>query len=89
MPAVSDLNAKIANLSTTDERPRRTSGAARGRGRGGHRGGGSFAPSNAKVDVPAADFDFESANKKFNKEDFGLSKDIGNIFFSFMKLLIF
>src|SRR5205085_1820030 len=41
---------------------------------GGHRGRGNFRASGShhaprKVEVPTTDFDFESANAKFNKQD--------------------
>ena len=66
--AVDNLTRKVNEMRTTEpvRAPRQpgTNGfAARGRGRGGR------APGPAKVDVPAADFDFESANAKFNKQD--------------------
>lgn len=45
-----------------------------GRGRGGFRGrgafrGGSGGQSTKKMEIPKDDYDFESANAKFNKED--------------------
>lgn len=40
------------------------------RGRGGYRGGRSYPEQNSrKVEVPATDYDFASANAKFNKQD--------------------
>ena len=42
----------------------------RGVGRGNHRGGRNHSSQQSnKVDVPATDYDFESANAKFNKQD--------------------
>ncbi|OAP57681.1 hypothetical protein AYL99_08419 [Fonsecaea erecta] len=66
--AVDALTKKVAEMST----PTTSNGTARG-GRGGfrggrgsnfHRGGGQ-----KKMEIPKSDFDFESANAKFNKED--------------------
>ncbi|KAG8623877.1 hypothetical protein KVT40_008853 [Elsinoe batatas] len=62
------LAQKISNLSTSDSRGRggqRGVGAPRG-GRGPRRGGG--APRHG-IEVPTSDFDFESSNAKFNKQD--------------------
>lgn len=42
--------------------------SGRGRGRGVPRGGRRDAPSQP-IDVPKEDYDFEGANKKFNKQD--------------------
>ncbi|ESZ90990.1 hypothetical protein SBOR_8624 [Sclerotinia borealis F-4128] len=66
--AVDNLTRKVNEMRTTEpvRAPRQpgTNGfAARGRGRGGR------ALGPAKVDVPSTDFDFESANAKFNKQD--------------------
>lgn len=66
--AVDNLTRKVNELRTTEpvrapRQPGPNGFAARGRGRGGR------APGPAKVDVPATDFDFESANAKFNKGD--------------------
>ncbi|KAL4809395.1 Scd6-like Sm domain-containing protein [Aspergillus unguis] len=43
-------------------------GGQHSRGRGGHRGH-SQAQANKKVEVPQTDYDFETANAKFNKQD--------------------
>ncbi|KAI1343827.1 Scd6-like Sm domain-containing protein [Xylariaceae sp. FL0016] len=57
--AMDNLTKKVNEMRVNAVRP--VSG--RGRGRGG-RGG-----TQAKVDVPEADFDFETSNAKFNKHD--------------------
>lgn len=60
------LTQKVSEMSTTN-------GASRGRG--GHRGRGDHPRGRAggqaghKIEIPKSDYDFESANKKFNKED--------------------
>ncbi|KAJ1960852.1 hypothetical protein H4R35_007510, partial [Dimargaris xerosporica] len=41
----------------------------RGRGRGYRRRPSGYRYSNQRVSVPKSDFDFESANAKFNKDD--------------------
>jgi protein LSM14 len=56
---VDNLTHKLNEMRTNDGARGRGRGGARGRGRGGYQ----------KVEIPATDFDFESANKKFNKED--------------------
>ncbi|OAX80385.1 hypothetical protein ACJ72_05285 [Emergomyces africanus] len=50
-----------------DRAPRGAHQNTRG-GRGGHRGGHHH-PQPKKVEVPTTDYDFESANAKFNKQD--------------------
>ena len=68
-PAMENLTKKV-NEMRTNEPHRSTRPPAGGhqssgnRGRGGHRGG-----RGGKIDVPKADYDFESANAKFNKQD--------------------
>lgn len=65
--SVDSLAQKIGNMSTSDSRGRggqRGSAPVRG-GRGPRRGG----PPRHGVEVPTTDFDFESANAKFNKQD--------------------
>lgn len=65
--AVDNLTRKVGEMSTTDT----------GRGRGGQRGvsarGGRGprrgGPPRHGVEVPTTDFDFESSNAKFNKQD--------------------
>lgn len=67
--AIDNLTKKVQDMRTNDStrNPRQpTAGgftAGRGRGRGGPRGGAQ------KVEVPTTDFDFESSNAKFNKQD--------------------
>jgi protein LSM14 len=69
--AVDNLTRKVNEMRTTDpiRAPRHPGGAgfAQNRGRGG-RGGGQSRGATAK-DVPTTDFDFESSNAKFSKED--------------------
>ncbi|PQE29863.1 G2 M phase checkpoint control protein [Rutstroemia sp. NJR-2017a WRK4] len=65
---VDNLTRKVNELRTGDpvrgpRQPGANGFAQRGRGRGGRPSG------PAKVEVPATDFDFESANAKFSKED--------------------
>ena len=67
--SIEHLTKKVNEMRTDAIRTPRNPGASggfergRGRGRGGSRGGSS------KVEVPASDFDFESSNAKFNKQD--------------------
>jgi protein LSM14 len=69
--AVDNLTRKVNEMRTTDpiRAPRHPGGAgfAQNRGRGG-RGGGQARGATQK-DVPTTDFDFESSNAKFSKED--------------------
>ncbi|KIX08999.1 uncharacterized protein Z518_00077 [Rhinocladiella mackenziei CBS 650.93] len=66
--AVDALSKKVADTSMSNT----TNGTARG-GRGGFRGGrgGNYPRGGGqkKMDIPKSDFDFESANAKFSKED--------------------
>lgn len=75
-----NLTKKVNEMRTNDStrHPRQAnSGGYRGRGdntihrgRGGPRGGRThFEHQTRKIDVPATDYDFESANAKFNKQD--------------------
>lgn len=62
--AVDNLTRKVIEMRVSAPRgdaPRGSHHTRGGRGRGGARA--------AKVEVPATDFDFESSNAKFNKED--------------------
>jgi protein LSM14 len=63
--AVDNLTKKVKEMRTNDPArgTRQPGGGHRGRGRGGH------SHEAAKFEVPAADFDFESSNAKFNKQD--------------------
>jgi protein LSM14 len=70
--SVDNLTKKVQEMRTDDHirhgRQQGTGGhvtghRGRGRGRGGHH------QQNRAVDVPTTDYDFESANAKFNKED--------------------
>ena len=69
--AVDNLTRKVNEMRTSEpiRAPRHPGGAgfAQTRGRGG-RGGGQSRGATAK-DVPTTDFDFESSNAKFSKED--------------------
>lgn len=71
--AVDNLTKKIDGLRTSDpiRAPRQPGSAGHGfnqtRGGRGGRGGNRSAP--VPKEVPTTDFDFESANAKFNKED--------------------
>jgi protein LSM14 len=67
--AVDGLAAKVNEMRTSD--PIRTPRQPGGSGFGGQRGRGRGGPRQEarKVDVPTTDFDFESANAKFNKQD--------------------
>ena len=65
--AVDALTHKVVEMSTSATR----NGAARG-GRGtlrGARGNFQRGGGQRKMEIPKSDFDFESANAKFNKED--------------------
>ncbi|RQM04761.1 hypothetical protein DH86_00004058 [Scytalidium sp. 3C] len=66
--AIDNLTQKVNEMRTNDtsRAPRQPgSGGFADRGRGRGRGRGEV----RKVEVPATDFDFESANAKFNKDD--------------------
>ncbi len=64
---VNQLRANEASRAPRPPGPGQTTGH---RGRGGYRGGRSHPEQNArKVEVPATDYDFASANAKFNKQD--------------------
>jgi protein LSM14 len=74
--AVDNLTKKVAEMRADDKvRHSKTPGtggyAARHRGERGERGGLRHFQQHhaAKVEVPQTDFDFESANAKFNKQD--------------------
>lgn len=62
---VDNLTKKAKEMRTSDpvHGTRQPGGGHRGRGRGGH------SQEAAKFEVPATDFDFESSNAKFNKQD--------------------
>ena len=73
--AVENLTNKVNEMRTSNvngtSRQRGTSGYAashRG-GRGGYRGGRHQTDHIKRVEVPTTDFDFASANAKFNKQD--------------------
>ncbi len=67
--AADNLTKKVREMRTND--PIRAPRQPGGGGFGGHRGRGRGGASHekAKFEVPAADFDFESSNAKFNKGD--------------------
>lgn len=64
--AVEQLTQKVSQMRTPSDAT-----APRGRGRGGQRGAnrGNYNQQARKVEVPKDDYDFETANAKFNKED--------------------
>lgn len=68
--AVDNLTEKVSQLTTTPYVP---SAPSAQRGRGTYRGGRGTRTSSGgqrqKMEIPQSDFDFESANAKFNKED--------------------
>ncbi|TLD10940.1 hypothetical protein PgNI_05547 [Pyricularia grisea] len=68
--AVPQATAQPSNGNTMDNLTNKVNemrvNATRGGGRGGRGRGG---PRQAKVEVPDSDFDFASANAKFNKDD--------------------
>ena len=74
---IDNLTSKVNEMRTNDNvhtlRQPGTSNHAptnRGGGRGNHRGGRNHSSQQSnKIEVPATDYDFESANAKFNKED--------------------
>ena len=77
--AIDNLVNKVNEMRADDtQRPARqaghsgyTTGGRGGSGRGGFRGGRPRNESQTKkVEVPKTDYDFASANAKFNKEDF-------------------
>lgn len=74
--AMDNLTNKVNELRTNDNirtsRQPGTGGYAAGNrgGRGGHRGGRPRTESSAKrMEVPKTDYDFATANAKFNKQD--------------------
>lgn len=73
--AMDNLTRKVAEMRTNDDhRPVRQPGTgeyvANQRGRGGNRGGRANGEQpGRKVEVPKTDYDFETANAKFNKQD--------------------
>lgn len=72
---VDNLAKKVNEMRTNDNirtsRQAGSGGNAAGHrgGRGGYRGGRSQDQQNHRVEVPATDYDFVSANAKFNKQD--------------------
>ncbi len=63
--AVDALTRKVNEMRTTDGSVRGARGGSRGQ-RGEYRGRGQH---NRKIEIPKSDYDFESANAKFNKGD--------------------
>lgn len=65
--SIDALAQKVSELGPS------TNGASRGRGgargRGAYPRGGANNQAGRKIEIPKSDYDFESANKKFNKED--------------------
>ncbi|KAL9076060.1 MAG: hypothetical protein Q9157_003788, partial [Trypethelium eluteriae] len=68
--AMQHLAQKVSEMRTDAHarQGRAGFGAPRGRGRGRGRGGHDAGVAR-RIEVPSDDFDFESANKKFNKQD--------------------
>jgi protein LSM14 len=79
---VDNLTKKVNEMRTNDHKARasrqphqagHTAGfdpsQRGGRGRGGSRGGTHHQQQGRKVEVPKTDYDFQSANAKFNKQD--------------------
>lgn len=68
--AMDNLTQKVNQMRMQDGGAAQRGGRARGRGPGAPRGGRRDGPPPQKgVDVPKEDFDFESSNAKFNKQD--------------------
>ncbi|KAI9735131.1 MAG: hypothetical protein M1834_001719 [Cirrosporium novae-zelandiae] len=69
---IDNLTKKVNDLRTSDA-PRGQGRQNGGRYPTGHRGRGNYRGGRQqevrKVEIPATDFDFQSANAKFNKED--------------------
>ncbi|KAF1938850.1 hypothetical protein EJ02DRAFT_425367 [Clathrospora elynae] len=63
-----NLAQKVEGMRDEQTRQYRQRGTGEFRGRGG-RGGRGGHPQHAKMEVPTTDFDFESSNAKFNKQD--------------------
>ncbi|KAL3438058.1 Scd6-like Sm domain-containing protein [Aspergillus tetrazonus] len=64
--SVEGITKQMGDMKPYDSRASR--GGQHARGRGGHRGQHQ-AQANKKVEVPQTDYDFETANAKFNKQD--------------------
>jgi protein LSM14 len=64
--AMDALTKKVSEMRTSDGNVRGSRGGMRGQ-RGNHRGGPGG--QGRKMEIPKSDYDFESANAKFNKED--------------------
>ncbi|CBF88243.1 putative G2/M phase checkpoint control protein Sum2 [Aspergillus nidulans FGSC A4] len=70
-PQHADTSVEVITKQMGDMKPydsRASRGGQHARGRGGHRGQ-HHAQANKKVEVPQTDYDFETANAKFNKQD--------------------
>ena len=63
---VDNLTQKVNQMRVQDQQIR-----GRGRGRGTTPRGGRRESAQKNIDVPKEDYDFESANAKFNKQDLG------------------
>ena len=64
--AVDALTRKVSEMRTSDSSPRSRGGF---RGRGMYNRSGSGGQPSRKIEIPKSDYDFETANAKFNKED--------------------
>lgn len=66
--AVEAVTKKVAEIKPYEgDRSHRGSYQGTRGGRGGHRGG--YYHPHKKIEIPTTDYDFESANAKFNKQD--------------------
>lgn len=66
--AIDALSQRVNAMSTAPSATNGTHRGGRGSARGG-RGSGYGRGGQKKMEIPKSDFDFESANAKFNKED--------------------
>jgi protein LSM14 len=65
--AVENITRKMGEVRVDNNRGQRAGYQNARGGRGSHRG--QFQAATKKVEVPTTDYDFESANAKFNKQD--------------------
>ena len=68
--ALDEVTRKVSDLKTSDgtRQPRGGGGPSTASSRGGRGRGGHHQPPR-KVEVPTTDYDFQSANARFNKQD--------------------
>ena len=65
--ALEALTRKVSEMKTNESSPRGNRGGFRGRGN--YQRNGSGGQPSRKIEIPTSDYDFESANAKFNKDD--------------------